>query len=46
VTGKYNDLNTTVMKTIAGIILLIAGFASMNAQPVPRQSIEDSIMDG
>jgi len=44
VTGKYNDLNTTVMKTIAGIILLIAGFASMNAQPVPRQSIEDSII--
>lgn len=32
------------MKKIAGIIVLIACAASMNAQPVPRQSIEDSII--
>jgi len=32
------------MKTIAGIILLIVGVASVNAQPIPPQSIEDSIL--
>ncbi|HZM12952.1 MAG TPA: hypothetical protein VFB86_02125, partial [Bacteroidales bacterium] len=32
------------MKTIAGIIVLIACVTSMNAQPIPRQSIEDSII--
>lgn len=32
------------MKTIAGIIVLIACVASMNAQPIPSQSIEDSII--
>ena len=32
------------MKTIAGIIVLIASVASMNAQPIPSQSIEDSII--
>lgn len=32
------------MKTIAVIIILIASVASMNAQPIPPQSIEDSII--
>lgn len=32
------------MKTIAAIIILIAGVTSMNAQPIQRQSIEDSII--
>ncbi len=32
------------MKTIAGIIILIAGATAMYAQPIPSQSIEDSII--
>ena len=32
------------MKTIAAIIIVIAGVTSMNAQPIQRQSIEDSII--